>query len=666
MCAVSGLIHFGRSDRIDRDILDRMNQTMVHRGPDGGDVYISPDGLTGLAHRRLSIIDLTDSADQPMTNEDGTLWISYNGEIYNHAGLRPELEAAGHVFASDHSDTEVLIHGYEEWGIRGLLDRLEGMFVFAIWDQARRRMTIARDRIGIKPVYFTKRGGMFAFASEIKALLAHPNIPASVSGTALYHYLTYLTTPAPLTMFDGIYKLPAAHYLEVAAGGKLSAARYWDAMPDQDISPDELNGLSPAEIEKFYRDGVVQRLEASVEKRMMSDAPYGAFLSGGIDSSVNVALMDRFTDDPVNTFTVGFKDHQHLNELEHARRVAELYKTNHHEILIDEADMAGYLQDLVHQQDEPLADWVCIPLHFVSKLAHDNGVKVIQVGEGSDEQFCGYNGYMKYLELHERYFGPFRKLPGPLRSLGAGLASGLAKLAPKFEIYADAVGRAAENREAFWSGAVAYWEAQKRALLPGFSSASPTGWEEMAEIGLLPESYLRPDSFYVAQHFLHDIDSAHPGRDQLTRMIYNEFRLRLPELLLMRVDKITMASSLESRVPFLDHHLVEFTMDIPQSAKISGGVQKQLLKKAVEGIIPDDIIYRKKMGFAAPMAQWLEGEFGRQAEADILSSPLLDQLRFDKAHISTLIGDHRSGRRDTSLLVWVLCNLTAWHRHWIG
>lgn len=666
MCGVAGVVHFGRSEGIDPAILDGMNQSMVHRGPDGAGVHVSANGRAGLAHRRLSIIDLTNSAAQPMSNEDGSVWISYNGEIYNHARLRPQLEAAGHTFASDHSDTEVLIHGYEEWGIGGLLARLEGMFVFAIWDDKAGKLTIARDRVGIKPVYITKRQGAFIFASEIKALLTHPDVPAEVCGTALYHYLTYLTTPPPLTMFDGIYKLPAAHYLELTADGRLRATRYWDAVPGAGIESHEVNGLSEEGAFHYYSKGVTQRLEAAVEKRMMSDAPYGAFLSGGIDSSVNVALMDRFTDDPVNTFTVGFKDHQHLNEMDHARRVADLFKTNHHEILIDEADMAGYLRDLVHQQDEPLADWVCIPLHFVSKLAHDQGVKVIQVGEGSDEQFCGYNGYMKYLELHQKYYQPFqRHLPKPIQKALAKGAAGVARLMPKFEIYADAVARAADDREAFWSGAVAYWESQKQPLLPGFSATPPTGWEEMVEIGLLPESYLRPDSFVVAQDYLTAFDLDHPGRDQLTRMIHNEFRLRLPELLLMRVDKITMASSLEARVPFLDHDLVEFTMDIPMSAKVKAGQTKHLLKKSVEGIIPDDIIYRKKMGFAAPMAQWLEGDFGKQAEAEIVSSPLLGQMGFDKSHIATLIGDHRRGRKDNSLLVWVLYNLTAWHGHWI-
>lgn len=438
-------------------------------------------------------------------------------------------------------------------------------------------------------------------------------------------------------------------------------------MPGKGINEDEIRNLTDQAREEFFSAGIRQHLNKAVEKRMMSDVPYGAFLSGGIDSSVNVALMSRFTDKPVNTFTVGFEDHGHLNEIDEARRVANLFNTNHHEVLVNETDMMDYLSNLVHQQDEPLADWVCIPLFFVSKLAHDSGVKVIQVGEGSDEQFCGYNGYMKYLELHQRYYGPFQKLfPKSVQRTVSGLAGMVAKYWPNSEIYADAVHRAAHAREAFWSGAVAYWESQKEPLLPGFHGENPSGADELIEMGLLPPSYLEADSYQVAASFLKPFDQAFAGRDQLTRMIHNEFRLRLPELLLMRIDKITMANSLEARVPFLDHHLVDFTMDTPMAMKIRHGQTKYLLKKAVAEIIPEDIIHRKKMGFSAPMAQWLHGEFGAQASDSILRSPLMEMIGFDKDHVATLIKDHRSGRRDTSLLVWVLYNLTAWHDHWVG
>ena len=667
MCGVAGIFHFGRSDPVTSTIIQKMNDAMVHRGPDGEGVYISENKRVGLGHRRLSIIDLSDQASQPMSNGEGSIWISYNGEIYNHEKLRSQLEAEGCQFRTHHSDTEVLIHGYEAWGTEKLLNKIEGMFAFVIWDEKRDRLVICRDRIGIKPIYFTKRSGVLVVASEIKAILVHSLIPARVGEAALYHYLTYLTTPAPLTMFDGIYKLPAAHYLEVDINGSIRSARYWSPEPRNGLKSSQIQGLEEDALAELFQKSVMERLEDSVKKRMMSDAPYGAFLSGGIDSSINVALMDRYSDDPINTFTVGFKDHKELNELEYASKISKLFNTNHHEILIDEKDMMGYLQELVYQQDEPLADWVCIPLHFVSKLAHESGVKVIQVGEGSDEQFCGYNSYMKYLQLYHKCFTPFQQyLPKSIQHLLANVAGKFSAVYPKFEIYFDAINRAAFDQEPFWSGAVAYWETQKKPLLPGFSPSLPHGWEEIVKAGLMPKSYLSPDSHGIAFDFLNYFDAVQPQQDQLTRMIYNEFRLRLPELLLMRVDKITMASSIEARVPFLDHDLVEFTMEVPMAAKLRGGEAKHLLKQAVEGLIPSEIIYRKKMGFAAPMAQWLRGEFGKKAESEILGSELIESAGFRKDHISTLIKDHRMGRRDTSLLIWVLYNLTAWHKRWVS
>ena len=667
MCGVAGIFHFGRSDPVTSDILHKMNDAMVHRGPDGEGIYISENKRVGLGHRRLSIIDLSDQASQPMSNGEGSIWISYNGEIYNHDKLRSQLEAEGFQFRTHHSDTEVLIHGYEAWGTEKLLNKIEGMFAFVIWDKKRDRLTICRDRIGVKPIYFTKRSGLLVVASEIKAILVHSLVPARVGESALYHYLTYLTTPAPLTMFDGIYKLPAAHFLEVDINGGIRSARYWSPEPCNGLNLSQIHGLEEEALDELFQKSVMERLEVSVKKRMMSDAPYGAFLSGGIDSSINVALMDRYSDDPINTFTVGFKDHKQLNELEYASKISKFFKTNHHEILIDEKDMMGYLQELVYQQDEPLADWVCIPLHFVSKLAHESGVKVIQVGEGSDEQFCGYNSYMKYLQLYHKCFRPFQQyLPKSIQHMLANVAGKISAAYPKFEFYFDAINRAAFDQEPFWSGAVAYWETQKKPLLPGYSPSLPHGWEEIVKAGLMPKSYLSPDSHGIAFDFLNYFDAMQPRQDQLTRMIYNEFRLRLPELLLMRVDKITMASSIEARVPFLDHDLVELTMDVPMAAKLRGGEPKHLLKKAAEGLIPSEIIHRKKMGFAAPMAQWLRGEFGKKAEKDIMGSELLESAGFRKKHVSTLIKDHRMGRRDTSLLIWVLYNLTAWHKRWVS
>jgi len=665
MCGIVGIYSYG-SALVQDSTLERMRDTMIHRGPDGGASWVSPDQRVGLGHRRLSIIDLSTSATQPMTNEDGTIWVTYNGEIYNHLLLRRQLEAEGHVFRTHHSDTEVIVHGYEQWGLDGLAERLEGDYAIGLWDSSLRRLLILRDRIGVKPLYFAFAGASFLFASEIKSLLEHPEISRDVEPIAMYHYLSFLTTPAPLTMFKGVYKLPAGHYATINSDGELTARRYWDAAPGKTSLREELQGLTDGAAEQLLVDGIRGHLSAAVEKRMMSDVPFGVFLSGGIDSSTNVALMARLMDRPVDTFSVGFKDFTHLNELDYARRVAEEFRTNHHETLIDEADMRGYLDDLIHHQDEPIADWVCIPLYFVSKLAHESGVTVVQVGEGSDEQFSGYASYMGYLRMYHDYWLPYRRFaPRPLRSAAAAVAKAASRRIPKVEVYADILDRAARDREHFWSGATVFWDTLKsRLVIPG--TVGPAGVHpSLVASGLLPEKYLEPDTFNVIDTFVTHLKAVQPEHDILARMTYNEFQLRLPELLLMRVDKIAMSVSLEARVPFLDHRLVEYTADIPMAQKVKGRTAKYLLKKAVEGIIPNEIIYRKKMGFGAPMSQWLKGDFGRYVRARVTSSTLISRGFFDMDYVRSLFDDHASGRRDNSLYLWTLFNLSAWYDYWI-
>jgi len=398
----------------------------------------------------------------------------------------------------------------------------------------------------------------------------------------------------------------------------------------------------------------------------MSDVPFGVFLSGGIDSSTNVALMSQYSDRPINTFTVGFKRHAALNEMNYARIAAETFKTSHHEVLVDEDDMIGYLESLVHHQDEPLADWVCIPLYFVSKLAHDSGVTVVQVGEGSDEQFCGYDGYMRYLNLYHNFWSPYRSyLPQPMQAAVAYAASWASKMHPKLPVYADILDRAARDRGHFWILSMSLWNASKDQLLR-YEALGPTDHHaRMVEAGVMDASYLVPDSYNVIKSFSDDLNRLNPDQDVLTRMIFNEFRLRLPELLLMRVDKIGMSVSLEARVPFLDHELVDFTFDIPEMWKTKNGVTKYLLKKVVEGIIPDELIYRKKMGFDAPMAEWLKGNFGRLVEREILSSGLMQRGYFNSGYISKMFADLRSNRANLAQQIWTIYNLVAWFDYWI-
>jgi asparagine synthase (glutamine-hydrolysing) len=666
MCGIAGLFSYASDARVEDATLVRMRDTMIHRGPDGAGTWISQDARVGLAHRRLSIIDLSTAAAQPMANEDGAVMVTFNGEIYNYRPLRAELAAAGHRFRTDHSDTEVLLHGYEQWGLDGLLDRIEGDYAFALWDQKNGALHLARDRIGVKPLYFSLQDGLCLFGSEIKAILAHPAVRRDVEPMAMYHYLSFITTPAPFTMFKGIYKMPAGWHMTIRKNGKISAKRYWDAVPGKGFDREAIRGLDEEKRDRFYIDGIRSRLTSAVEKRMMSDVPFGVFLSGGVDSSTNVALMSRYTDQPLNTFSIGFRDHTELNELQYADLVAKKFKTKHHEVLIEESDMVGYLDNLIHHQDEPIADWVCIPLYFVSKLAHDRGITVVQVGEGSDEQFSGYGTYMSYLRIHRKVWDPFERfVPDFLRPAIGATARAVGRNVRGLAVHADFIDRAARGRELFWNGAMSFWDIQKEQVLPASRIPVPKPPEALIECGMLPREYLGADSYGVVHSMLDALDRAHPGLDPLTRMIHNELRVRLPELLLMRVDKISMSVSLEGRVPFLDHGLVDFTMDIPMADKVRGGEPKRLLKRAVEGWIPDEIIYRKKMGFGAPMAHWMRGDFGERVEREILASSLMQRGWFENDVIRTLCAEHRSRRRDNSLHLWTLFNLTAWYDYWV-
>jgi asparagine synthase (glutamine-hydrolysing) len=657
MCGIAGWLSASPGEPVSEEILNRMRECMVHRGPDGAGTWVSAARQAGLAFRRLAIIDLNENANQPMPNEDGNLHIVFNGEIYNHRALRRELEANGHRFRTDHSDTETIVHGYEEWG-KDVVDHLEGMFAFAIWNEREKTLFMARDRIGVKPLYFTTAGSAFLFASEIKALLAHPRVAAQVEPYALYHYLSFLTTPAPMTMFRGIFKMPAGHRVTIRPGEAIAPERYWDPLPPWIDVQDPAQRSEPDAINRTRA-----LLEAAVEKRLMSDVPFGVFLSGGVDSSAITALMARQLDQPVKTFTVGFSDHQHLNELDYARRVAELYKTDHHEVLVDSRQMEEYLPTLVYSQDEPIADWVCIPLYFVSRLVRDSGTVVVQVGEGSDEEFCGYDSYMGYLRLYQRYWQPFRRLPAPAQHAAAALARWGSAMTGKAHLYTDIINRAANDREHFWGGAMSFWEPMKRRLL------NDRGWRALdvpdSVRRIVPGAFLTQDTFNVVSEYLSTVDSKMPQADVLARMTYLEFKLRLPELLLMRVDKITMSTSVEARVPFLDHHLVGFTMGMPKTLKTKDGIPKYVLKKALEGIIPNDVIYRKKMGFGAPMREWLRGGFGRAAEQTVMESPLRSEGFFDYQHIAEMFRRHRDGE-DFSLPLWTLYNLTAWFDRWVA
>lgn len=632
MCGIAGVLSFrGSPFTVSDRLLTRMRDTMLHRGPDGGANWIAADGRVGLAHRRLSIIDLSTVANQPMCNEDGTLWTVFNGEIYNHADVRAELERiGGHRWKTDHSDTEVILHAFEQWGI-DCLDRFRGMFAIALWETKARRLWLVRDRIGVKPLYYSQHHGRLTFASEIKALLQDPEQQRAMNEEGMYHYLSFLTTPAPQTLFEGIKKLPPGTWLRVDESGWTLEHRYWDVWDHTQ----PLTGVSEEELAERIRD----ELRTAVRLRKVSDVPVGVFLSGGIDSSTNAALFSAGATGRVKTFTIGYKGQydSYQNELHYARQMAELVGAEHHELLLDVDDLLDFLPRMVHLQDEPIGDPVCVPVYYVSKLARDNGVIVCQVGEGADELFWGYPTWKLKLRLARMNDWPIPRFVK--RQALAGLAAWGKDLSPQWE----ALRRAVEQQPVFWGGVDCFTERQKARLLSprlrerfrGFSS-----WEALAPIH-------------------RRFQQRAWERSHLNWMSYLDLSLRLPELLLMRVDKMSMGVSLEGRVPFLDHKFVELAMSIPESVKTRGGNLKHILKKSVRGLIPDELIDRRKQGFGVPVYEWFFDKLGPRTRSE-LDAFCRETDLFDAAEVRRIL----DGGQGSS--VWYLLNLALWWKHYIA
>jgi asparagine synthase (glutamine-hydrolysing) len=616
-----------------------MRDTMTHRGPDDEGASLFDEGHLGLGFRRLSIIDLSAAGNQPMRGCDSKqVWIVFNGEIYNHAELRQGLEQRGHQYAS-RTDTETILHLYEEHG-QDFVNEIEGDFAIALWDAERGQLVLARDRVGVKPLYFYNRDGRFIFASEIKAILQHPAVTPEIDEESLYHYLTFLTTPAPRTLFRHIQKLPAGHMLVVKRNGDAETTQYWDALPNQVLADRS---------EADHQEEILRLLRNSIRKRMMSDVPFGVFLSGGVDSSANVALMSELMSQPVRTYTVGFADNDELNELENARAVAKRFATDHHEVIIGQDDMQKFLPDLIFHQDEPLADPVCVPLYYVSRLARDTGTIVVQVGEGADEIFAGYDWFRKYVRINDLFWQPAEKLPLSLRHSLASMARPLMEASFNKRTAIELNRRLGAGQPLFWGGAIVFDEDFKHRLMSN---------EMSAEVDSL-------SSYAAVKDHLDHVARVRPDSDFAARMSYLELKLRLPELLLMRVDKMTMATSVEARVPFLDHHLVEYAMSLPIDLKLKGNSGKHILKRALEKVLPPDLLYRPKRGFGAPIREWFRGAGGEVLSGLILNSSIRKRGLFDYDFIARLIDEHRRGARDWSFHLWALLNVSLWYDRWI-
>ncbi|MCB1773740.1 MAG: asparagine synthase (glutamine-hydrolyzing) [Gammaproteobacteria bacterium] len=623
MCGIAGMLQLTESSRsVDVELICRMRDSMAHRGPDGSGVWLSPQREVGLAHRRLAIVDLSESAAQPMC--DGQLVLTFNGEIYNHAELRKELIQLGFAnWQTDHSDTEVILKAYRAWGI-DCVHRFRGMFAFALWDGAEKTLWLVRDRLGIKPLYYAEHSGRLLFASEIKALLQDPSLAREIDEEALFHYLTFLTTPAPMTLFAGIRKLPAGCRMRIDAHGGQQVERYWDAM----TAAGEVDFIAPGE----RPEAVLQTLREAVRLRKLSDVDVGVFLSGGVDSSTNAALFSEGDSQPVRTFSIGYDaDYEsYPSELPFARQMASAVGAEHHERLLSVDDLLCFVPEMAYQQDEPIADPVCIPLYYVSKLARDSGVTVCQVGEGADELFFGYPQWHARLKMQRALNWP------PLAAGGQWMMQRMGRTGGRPYEW---LRRAASAQPLFWGGAEAFSEAGKQRLLsPDLRRrfAGHTSWDVLAPI---------------RQRFL-----TSAGRnDHLNWMSYVDLNLRLPELLLMRVDKMSMATSLEARVPFLDHEFVSLVLSLPPADRMRGGVPKGLLKQAVRGIVPDQLIDRKKQGFGVPVHEWFFGALGEQVSRELAAF-------CDKTGLLDYAEIRRLSDLGAGVSLWPIYNLALWWR----
>lgn len=630
MCGITGALSFG-GFRVTEEYVTTMRDQMVHRGPDGGETWVAQDGRIGLGFRRLAIIDLSTDAMQPFENEDGSVRLVFNGEIYNHREIREELERiGGHTWRTDHSDTEMIVHAYEEWGI-DCLQRFRGMFALAIWDARTDDLWLVRDRIGIKPLYYSIHHGRVVFASEIKALLQDPEQERAVNEVAFFHYLSFLTTPGPETLFKGIKKLPGGTWLRIRGDGTTEEHRYWEVWDN--VSP--IEDLSDEEI----AERVLDELRTSVQYRKVSDVPVGVFLSGGIDSSTNAALFSEGEDQPVKTFSIGYEGEYdtYKNEFHYARLMAERIGADHHERALTQDDLLDFLPQMVRLQDEPIADPVCVPVYYVSKLARDNGVIVAQVGEGADELFWGYPSWKTYLSLAHRNDLPVPRLA---KRAGTALATAMGK-GDRREV--ELLRRAAAGQPVFWSGAEAFTQSQKERLLSRRLRASLDGltsWEA-----------IRP---------IHDRWQNGRWEDShLSWMSFADLNLRLPELLLMRVDKMSMGVSLEGRVPFLDHKFVELAMSISEQAKTRNGTLKHVLKQAVRGVIPDELIDRPKQGFGVPVYEWFFDRLGDEARREL--TEFCDSTDFlDRDEVMRFV-DAKQGPE-----VWYLLNFALWWKEYVA
>jgi asparagine synthase (glutamine-hydrolysing) len=629
MCGICGVFHFDRARDVDPTTLEAMNQRMVHRGPDDAGIYLSRN--VGLAVRRLSIIDLA-AGHQPVCNEDASIWLAFNGEIYNHGELRRQLVARGHRYRSQ-TDTETIVHLYEEYG-GDCVRYLRGMFAFALWDRPRRHLFAARDRIGLKPFYYSKDDETLLFASEIKSLLGHAAVRPELNRDALPEYLAFGYISGEETLFRGIQKLLPGHTLAIDESGTMEIEPYWD------LNPSNGGRVFP---KSYYVETYRAMLEDAVSSHLMSDVPVGVFLSGGVDSSAIAALMTKIRGESIDTFSVGYEESPH-SELPYARRVAHHIRSRHHEVRVGSEAFFHALPTLIFHEDEPLAWPSSVPLYFLARLARER-VTVVLTGEGSDETLAGYARYPWTL-WNERFDRLYRCLaPARFRRWIKEIVQDLPTHEPGL----------------------------RRKLLHTFLGRDGGSWSS-----LYFENFYTAFSATDLESLLADTSGWTPGLPYrnvlrwwngspgtlLGRLLYTDMKTYLVELC-MKQDAMSMAASVESRVPFLDHGLVEFAASIPPEYHTRGFTGKCILKSAIRDLLPHSIVHRRKMGFPTPFREWLTGRQLEEVERLLLEPRSLERDLFRPDAVRQYLTQHRARQADHSDKIWRLLNLELWHRVFI-
>jgi len=620
MCGIFGIYFFDRDRPVNKQMVEDATNTMIHRGPDDYGFFI--DGNVGLGHRRLSIIDL-DTGHQPMFNEDESIAIIHNGEIYNYLELRKILSNKGHTFKTK-SDTETIIHAYEEWG-ESCVEHFRGMFAFGIWDKNKRMLFLARDRIGIKPLYYFISDQFFLFASEIKAILKTGFVEKTVNFSALDSYFTLGYVPGPECLFRNIYKLLPGHTLTIKEG-QTSIKKYWD-FPRGEIASKPF---------KQCQEELLKLFTECVNMRLMSDVPLGVFLSGGLDSSAVLAVMHQMVNDPIKTFSIGYKDAEDVNELKFAQSIADEFKTEHYEFILEPENFLNSIHTLLNHMEEPIVEPAAIALYHIAKMCKPRATVVLS-GEGGDEGFAGYNLY----SLMSRIENIKRKLPGSSMLLSY---MNLAKIfkGEKYRKYADWLFLPLKN----------VYRGTSADLTESFKSSFYT------------EDFFKERGDYLATIFEDHFRQAE-SLDTLSKLLYVDAKTWLVDDLLLKADNMTMAASVELRVPFLDHILIEFAAGLPIEFKVNNGQGKYILKKSMEDLLPHEIIYRKKMGFPVPVNQWFGKELNEKAIDILLSKKSTQRGYIRPPYVKKILDQQKEGKGDHGLRIFSLLNLELWHRKYI-